>query len=166
MLKWGLLFSAPDIFQVGFSSGLFAKFDFVSGFYTGSGNATIIKASPAQSIVKDRGSIFPVFGTLRLFRRITAQHVMVWIPTHDAGFISKIVKKLIFCFKPHFICHNDSLSFLRAIPVVENSGMRNRIYDADIACRWRCAFCYSLWFWDKKYSSWCLFYLRSLILVK
>jgi hypothetical protein len=103
-----------------FSSGLITKFDFVSGFYTGSGNAAIIKAGPAQCIVKDRGSIFPVFGTLRLLRRITAQHMMVWIPAHDAGFIFEIVKKLLFCFNPHFICHNDSLSFLKVIPVVEN----------------------------------------------
>jgi hypothetical protein len=61
--------------------------------------------------------------------------MVVWIPAHDAGLISEIVKKLFFSFNPHFICHNDSLSSLKVIPVAENSGMTDRIYDADIACR-------------------------------
>jgi hypothetical protein len=119
----------------GLSSGLLPKFAFISGFYKSKGNATVVKACPAQGVVKNRRFIFPFVGTLRFLGRIAAHHIKVWLPAYDAGFVSEIVKKLFFRFNPHFICHNDPLSFLRAIPVAGNSGMTDRIYDACIACR-------------------------------
>jgi hypothetical protein len=117
------------------SGGGLPKFAFVSGFYKGSGDATIVKACSAQGVIENRRFIFPAVGTLRFLRRITAHDIKVWLPAYDARFVSKVVEKLFFCFNSHFICHNDSPGFLRVIPAAGNSGMTDRIYDADIACR-------------------------------
>jgi hypothetical protein len=99
------------------SSGVLPIFAFVSGFYKGSGDATIVKACSAQGIVKNRRFISPAVRTLRFLRRVTAHYIKVWLPAYDAGFVSKVVEKLFFCFSPHFICHKAFLSFLRVIPV-------------------------------------------------